>query len=151
MKHPRWGQSTWKGVKLGLCSHSSDPFKSINNTTAKKQKKKPPALHYRRTSDLITLLFITAKLWFISLCWCNFNSSSSITAARVTHTHTHSRMRVRTHAHKHECEQWSIATHLIHKKAHNPPYINGVTLSLSPVPRDRPGLICILNCVVMYF
>lgn len=27
------------------------------------------------TSDLITLLFMTARLWFISLCWCNFNCS----------------------------------------------------------------------------
>lgn len=63
MKHPQWGQSTWKGIKCVVCLHGdvSDLFKSINKIMTKK-KNQPPALHYRRTSDLITLLFITAKL-----------------------------------------------------------------------------------------
>lgn len=86
---PSVTQSTWEGVKCVVCLRGDVPdlFKSMNKIITK--KKNPPALHYRQTSDLITLLFITAKLWFISLCWCNFNSSSSIMAAKVTHTHTH--------------------------------------------------------------
>lgn len=39
MKHPQWGQSTWKGIKCVVCLHGdvSDLFKSINKIMTKKK------------------------------------------------------------------------------------------------------------------